>query len=150
MVQKHVRPIDQGHEVEEQRSQWFRDEPSYEYDTTPVTAEDELLEAELEVVEEFGRELADEAAYARHHYTHQPLDKMQTKYYAGENLAVGSSMIEENEKERALELFKVSEEDSLKQEYDRRISELASDYQRKLRDLDTNYSEKKTELDHER
>ena len=59
-------------------------------------------------------------------------------------------MIEENEKERALELFKVSEEDSLKQEYDRRISELASDYQRKLRDLDTNYSEKKTELDHER
>ena len=114
MVQKHVRPIDKGHEVEEQRSQWFRDEPSYEYDTTPVTAEDELLEAELEVVEEFGRELADEAAYARHHYTHHTLDLEQTKSEANQNLALASSMIEENEKERALELYKVSEEDTLK------------------------------------
>ena len=67
-----------------------------------------------------------------------------------ENEVLGRKMIEENEKERALELYKVAEEDKLKQEYDSRIQELTADYKAKMRDLDQGYSEKKMELDHER
>lgn len=66
------------------------------------------------------------------------------------NAVAGSAMIEENEKERALELYKVQREQELQEEYKLRISEMTSDYKSKLRELDSTYSEKKTELERER
>ena len=67
-----------------------------------------------------------------------------------QNEAFADAMMEENEKERALELYRVQEEQSLKEEYDRKISELTKDYKAKLMDLDRNYSDKKLDLDRER
>ena len=49
-----------------------------------------------------------------------------------------------------MELFKKTEERTLKEEYDSKISELTSDYKAKLRDLDSNYNDKKTDLEQER
>ncbi len=66
------------------------------------------------------------------------------------NEALGSALMEENEKERALEIFRVHEEQELKEEYDHKIMELTSDYKLKLRDLDNTYAEKKLDLDRER
>ena len=67
-----------------------------------------------------------------------------------QNEALGSAMMEENEKERALEIYRVHEEQTLKEEYDHKIMELTSDYKLKLRDLDKNYHEKRVDLDRER
>ena len=59
-------------------------------------------------------------------------------------------MIEENEKERALELFRKNTEQELKNEYDRKIMEITVDFKAKLKDMDHNYEERQIELDHER
>lgn len=59
-------------------------------------------------------------------------------------------MMENNEQQRALELWRVSEEQSLKEEYDTKIMELTKDYKSKLQDLDRNYTEKKLDLDRHR
>jgi hypothetical protein len=66
------------------------------------------------------------------------------------NEAIGSAFIEENEKERSLELFRVQEEEQLREEYNRKIMELTSDFKLKLRDLDSTYNDKKTGIDKER
>ena len=66
------------------------------------------------------------------------------------NEALGSALIEENEKERALEIFRVHEEQELKEEYDHKIMELTGDYKLKLRDLDHTYQEKRVDLDRAR
>ena len=77
-------------------------------------------------------------------------------HYSGDHLAndanetIGDAMIEENEKERALELYRQTTEKELKFEYDRKVMELTKDYQRKLKDMDLKYSEKQDELDHKR
>ena len=70
--------------------------------------------------------------------------------YVYENEAIGTKIIEENEKERALELYRTQEAEELKEEYDRSIMEITKDYREKLRDLDQNYSERRHELDNER
>ena len=49
-----------------------------------------------------------------------------------ENEAIGSAMIEENEKERALELFRSKTEQELKNEYDHKVMELTDDYNSRL------------------
>ena len=64
--------------------------------------------------------------------------------------SLSQALIEEKEKERALELFKVQREQELQSEYERRIEEMTSDYRSKLRDLDMSYTDKKSELDRER
>lgn len=56
-------------------------------------------------------------------------------------------MIEENEKARALELSRLQEEQTLKEEYNRKISELTSDYKDKLKDLDMTYTEKYQDIE---
>ena len=70
--------------------------------------------------------------------------------YYYENEAIGTKIIEENEKERALELYRTQEVEELKEEYDRSIMEITKDYRSKLRDLDQNYSQRRQELDNER
>ena len=55
-------------------------------------------------------------------------------------------MLEENEKERALELAKLKDEQELREDYDRKITELTKDYKEKLQDLDKTYMDKKFEL----
>ena len=70
--------------------------------------------------------------------------------YLETNEVAGADMIEETQKEKALEIFKKTEERTLKEEYDSKISELTSDYKAKLRDLDSNYDDKKTDLEQER
>ena len=44
------------------------------------------------------------------------------------NETIGSAMIEENEKERALELYRQKTEQELKMEYDRKVMDLTKDY----------------------
>ena len=66
------------------------------------------------------------------------------------NETAGSDLIEETEREKALELFKKTEQRTLKEEYDLKISELTSDYKAKLRDLDSTYNDKKTDLENKR
>ena len=61
-----------------------------------------------------------------------------------------SALMEENEKERALELSRIKSEQALKDDYDQRIIELTSDYKAKLKDLDSDYHQKKFDLDRER
>ena len=70
--------------------------------------------------------------------------------YHYNNETIGAAMIEENEKERALELYKQKTESELQNEYDRKVMDLTKDYQRKLHDMDHKYSEKQFELDRER
>lgn len=55
-------------------------------------------------------------------------------------------MIEENEKERALEISRLQEEQEMREEYDHKIMELTSDYKAKLRDLDATYNSKKLDI----
>lgn len=59
-------------------------------------------------------------------------------------------MMENNEQERALELWRIAEEQTMKEEYDTKIMELTKDYRSKLQDLDRNYTEKKLDLDRHR
>lgn len=66
------------------------------------------------------------------------------------NETLGSAMIEENEKERELEISRLKEEQTLQEEYDTKIMELTSDYRAKLKDLDSSYMSKRQEIDSEK
>ena len=113
------------------------------------------MQRNLREISERGERLSHYAEEARHRYKHHhdspyELHQNMQPLSLAQNEAFADAMMEENEKERALELYRVQEEQSLKEEYDRKISELTKDYKAKLMDLDRNYADKKLDLDRER
>lgn len=123
---------------------------------SPIEAHKEeeewAVKKNLRAINERGQQLTKYAEEARLRYKnsqeeHKVLLNLSHRYV---NETLGSAMIEENEKERELEISRLKEEQTLQEEYDTKIMELTSDYRAKLKDLDSSYMSKRQEIDSEK
>jgi len=126
------------------------------YDRDHVWNDDEVFmnDRSLRELHERGERMAHYAEEARQHYHYKRPIYDDHRHFLNlvtqSNEDLGHAMMENNEQERALELWRVAEEQTLKEEYDTKIMELTKDYRSKLQDLDRNYTEKRLDLDRHR
>ena len=106
MVEKHERPISRESVYHVDKS-----EEDAEWEKIRKLRELNLRGEDLDWVDQDTRSL----------YGHYPGEYVR-------NEAIGAAMIEENEKERALEIYRQKTEQELKNEYDHNIYELTNDY----------------------
>ena len=161
MVDKTERPIEHHEDdillvpitEKESHQEWLRDPVEDRSEDWSDDEQEWVVKSNLRGISERGRQLADFAQLARSQYKKKPLAEEDHVMYLNQempNETVGSAMIEENEKERELELYRLKSEQELKDDYDQRIMELTSDYKAKLKDLDNTYVNKREDLDRQR
>ena len=139
IIEKHEKPVLSPRHPD-RRKDYLRTEEPYRRlsDYDDMIADDHRIADQRLAFEHNLRQLEDQdhtrSHFKRDHhrgypgYNIAPLSLAQTYH----NEAFGDAMLEQNEKQRALELWRVSEEQSLKEEYDRKIMELTNDYKAKL------------------